>query len=160
MRNPLPRGIVPPLAAIDRSKGRGCHVPAQWFLALAALLLAVVGCAKDSSNLTANSTSAKKEETFEGSPKAVAAAAQVALELMNIPAMLSTKDNAVRLLGGTRSGNSFVMTFERRKSAEGERTAIHIDWVKNADPQFWMDFMGNMMTALDSQHGKERTASN
>jgi hypothetical protein len=109
--------------------------------------------------VNAANTSAKKEDiSFEGSPKEVADAAQVALELMNI-SFLPSKGTPIRLVGSS-NGTTFALIFEGRKVAGVQKTAVRIEWIKGVDERFWMDFIGTMMTALESQQRKGRQASN
>jgi hypothetical protein len=127
-------------------------------LALAAVLLALVGCVKNTSNLTAPNAAAK-ETVFDGPPKAVAAAAQKALELMDATVVLNTENHMVRLVGNSANGTKFIMTFVNPKSGGGAKTVIHVDWVTQPDEALWREFMGNMMTALESEQRKAQQAS-
>ncbi len=120
-------------------------------LACAAALLAVTGCTMESFNLSASRDVSRNEQVLGGSPDAVASVARLALEKMNIKAMLTSKGDLVQLKGTSKNGQPFVLVFEHRKSEVGDSTAIRLEWpTKDVDNSFWLDFMSNMDVVRDS----------
>jgi hypothetical protein len=125
-------------------------------LACAAVFLAVTGCTMESVHSNAAKEASPNEKVLGGSPLAVATEAQMALDKLNIKAMLTSKGDSVRLAGSTRNGQPFVLVFDSRKSEFGEGSAIHVEWTtNNIDNTFWLDFV----SALDGLRESHRNAA-
>jgi hypothetical protein len=79
-----------------------------------------------------------KQQVVAGSVDQVSANLQAALGRIGVAATSTRDGQDVRIAGSTRSGRKFALLLRRQKTDAGERTAVAIEWEKDADEQFWL----------------------
>jgi hypothetical protein len=102
----------------------------------AALLLAAAGCSLNSF-LVSFTGSDGKQQVVAGSVDEVSARLQAALGHVGVQVLATRQGEDARLTGITRSGKKFALVLKRQKADGVERTAIAVEWEKEADDQFW-----------------------
>lgn len=108
----------------------------------AALLIAVAGCSA-SSFLMSWVGSGGKRQVVSGSVNDVAARLQASLGKSNVIVALNPMDNdTIKLSGQTKSGKRFDLVLKRQMTNQGESTAISVEWMKDADDEFWAIVLG------------------
>jgi hypothetical protein len=103
----------------------------------AALLLAAAGCSLGSFLVSATGSDGK-QQVVAGSVDEVSARLQAALGHVGVAVMANRQGEDARLTGVTRSGKKFTLVLKRQKTEGVERTAIAVEWEKEADDQFWL----------------------
>ncbi len=103
----------------------------------AALLLAAAGCSLNSFLVTVTG-SGGKQQVVAGSVDEVSARLQAALGHVGVAVQADRQGEDVRLAGTTRSGKRFTLVLKRQRTDNVERTAIAVEWEKEADDQFWL----------------------
>ena len=103
----------------------------------AALLLAAAGCSL-SSFLVSATGSDGKQQVVAGSVDEVSARLQASLSHLGVSVTATRQGEDVRLVGVTRSGKKFALVLKRQKAENVERTAIAVEWEREADEQFWL----------------------
>jgi hypothetical protein len=103
----------------------------------AALLLAAAGCSLGSFLVSMTGPDGK-QQVVAGSVDEVSARLQAALGHVGVTVMENRQGQDVRLTGVTRSGKKFALVLKRQKTENVERTAIAVEWEKEADEQFWL----------------------
>jgi hypothetical protein len=102
----------------------------------AALLLAAAGCSLGSFLVSATGSDGKPQ-VVAGSVDEVSARLQAALGHVGVAVTADRQGEDVRLAGVTpRTGKKFALLLKRQKTENVERTAIVIQWEKEADEQF------------------------
>jgi hypothetical protein len=102
----------------------------------AALLLAAAGCSLNSFLVSATGRDGK-QQVVAGSVDEVSARLQAALGHVGVAVTATPQGEDMRLAGVTRSGKKFALVLKRQKTDNVERTAIAVEWEKEADEQFW-----------------------
>ncbi len=102
----------------------------------AALLVATAGCSLNSFLVSATGPDGK-QQVVAGSVDEVSARLQASLSRVGVQVLASRQGEDVRLTGATRSGKRFALVLKRQKADNVERTAIAVEWEKEADDQFW-----------------------
>ena len=84
------------------------------------------------------------QSTFWGGDRVVAASVesvsestQAGLTRLGMKVVSIPQGQDVRLTGVTRGGKRFALVLKRQKADSVERTAIAVEWEKEADDQFW-----------------------
>jgi hypothetical protein len=111
----------------------------------AALLLAAAGCSLGSFLVSATGSDGK-QQVVAGSVDEVSARLQAALGHVGVAATADRQGEDVRLAGVTRSGKKFALVLKRQKTENVERTAIAVEWEKEADEQFWFAVVNLLAT--------------
>ena len=103
----------------------------------AGLLLAAAGCSLGSFLVSATGSDGK-QQVVSGSVDEVSARLQASLSHIGVSATATRQGEDVRLAGVTRAGTKFTLVLKRQKTAAGERTAVTVEWEKEADEQLWL----------------------
>ena len=104
----------------------------------AALLFVAAGCSA-SSFLLSWVGSGGKQQVVSGSIDQVSANLKAALGNVGIiVAVNPLDDGTVKLAGETKSHKRFALVLKRQTTSQGENTAISIEWVNEADEEFWL----------------------
>jgi hypothetical protein len=111
----------------------------------AALLLAAAGCSLGSFLVSATGSDGKRQ-VVAGSVDEVSARLQAALGHVGVAVTANRQGEQVRLAGVTRAGKKFALVLERQKTEAVERTAIAVEWEKEADEQFWLAVVNLLAT--------------
>jgi hypothetical protein len=112
------------------------------------LLVLLAGCSLEEFTLSLSGTPRGREKVYDGPPETVILIAQASLQRMEMmvdPIPAGDKDT-VRLKCKTPTGKNFALVLKRQKSAQGEKTAVHLEWEQQADEQtetFLLSFMAN-----------------
>jgi hypothetical protein len=105
----------------------------------AALLLAAVGCSAGSFLLSWVG-SGGKQQVVSGSVDQVSARLQAALRKIDIiVAVNPLGDGSVKLCGETKGHKQFALVLKRHQTSGGESTTITLEWVADADEEFWLN---------------------
>lgn len=108
-----------------------------WMVCAVTLLFAAAGCSA-SSFLMSWVNSGGKQQVVSGSLDDVSAHLQASLSKINIIVAVNPMDeDTVKLNGQTKSGQRFALVLKRQQTSQGERTALTIEWERDADEQFW-----------------------
>ena len=102
----------------------------------AALLLAAAGCSLGSFLVSATGSDGR-QQVVAGSVDEVSARLQASLSHVGVMVIANRQGEDARLTGATRSGKKFTLVLKRQKADGVERTAISVEWEKEADDQFW-----------------------
>jgi hypothetical protein len=102
----------------------------------AALLLAAAGCSLNSF-LVSVTGSDGKQQVVAGSVDEVSARLQASLSHVGVAVTATRQGEDVRLAGLTHSGKRFVLVLKRQQADGVERTAVAVEWEKEADEQLW-----------------------
>jgi hypothetical protein len=110
------------------------------------LLAAVAGCSP-SAFLAAFAGPGGKQQVVAGSIDEVSARLQASLNNLNIQVKADRQgQDVIKLTGRTKTGKLFYLSLKRQKTAQGESTAIMIDWDQEADEGFWQTLVQVMIT--------------
>ena len=102
----------------------------------AALLVAAAGCSLGSF-LVSMTGSDGKQQVVAGSVDEVSARLQASLSHVGVAVTATRQGEDVRLAGLTHSGKRFVLVLKRQQADGVERTAVAVEWEKEADEQLW-----------------------
>jgi hypothetical protein len=111
----------------------------------AALLLAAAGCSLGSFLVSATGSDGK-QQVVAGSVDEVSARLQAALGHVGVSVTANRQGEDVRLVGATSTGKKFALVLRRQKTEAVERTAIAVEWEKEADEKFWLAVVGLLAT--------------
>jgi hypothetical protein len=106
------------------------------------LLLLATGCTLDSFSLALTGESMRREQTIPGSLDSVSAAIRAALDQQRLVFSYSKTEDGLLLSSATSTGQRFFLALRRKKTAQGEQTVVRIEWVKDANPEFWQALLG------------------
>jgi hypothetical protein len=101
------------------------------------MLAAAMGCTTDSF-LVAWPGQGGKQQVVSGSVDQVSAKLRAALGNMGVNVTADQEGTNVRLTGATKSGKKFSLLLKQQYVGGGQRTAIVVDWEKDADEEFWL----------------------
>jgi hypothetical protein len=112
------------------------------------LLVLLAGCSLDEFTLSLSGAPKGREQVYDGPPDVVQVTAMAAMEKLNMMVeMTPTGDkDTVRLKAKAPYGQTFVMVLKRQKSAQGDKTAVHLEWEKAPDEKtegILLSFMTN-----------------
>jgi hypothetical protein len=113
----------------------------------AALLVAAAGCSLGSFLVSAPGPDGR-QQVVAGSVDEVSARLQAALGHVGVAVAADRQGEDVRLAGTTRSGKKFVLLLKRQKAGNVERTAIAVQWEKEADEAFWLAVVDLLATTV------------
>ena len=113
----------------------------------AALLLAATGCSLGSFLVSATGSDGKPQ-VVAGSVDEVSARLQAALGHVGVAVAADRQGEDVRLAGVTSTGKKFALLLKRQKTENVERTAIVIQWEKEADEAFWLAVVDLLATTV------------
>ena len=113
----------------------------------AALLLAATGCSLGSFLVSATGPDGKPQ-VVAGSVDEVSARLQAALGHVGVVVTADRQGEDMRLAGVTRTGKKFVLLLKRQKAGNVERTAIAVQWEKEADEAFWLAVVDLLATTV------------
>ena len=111
----------------------------------AALLLSAAGCSLNSFLVSATGPDGK-QQVVAGSVDEVSARLQASLSHVGVLVTASRQGEDVRLAGVTRKGKKFALVLKRQTTDNVERTAIAVEWEKEADDQFWFGVVDLLAT--------------
>lgn len=111
----------------------------------AALLLAAAGCSLNSFLVSATGSDGK-QQVVAGSVDEVSARLQASLSHIGIAVAATRQGEDVRLAGLTRSGKRFVLVLKRQKADGVERTAVAVEWEREADDELWTAIVSLLAT--------------
>src|SRR5262252_2029739 len=98
----------------------------------AALLLAAAGCSLGSFLVSLTGPDGK-QQVVAGSVDEVSTRLQAALGHVGVTVLANRQGEDARLTGVTRSGKKFTLVLKRVKTENVERTAVAVEWEKEAD---------------------------